>query len=165
MKRSISTDRVRKVLSYDPATGVFRWKVKLSIRGPVGSVAGGSRANGYRVIGIDGTQLMAHRLAWVFITGNWPDGIIDHADGDRSNNSAANLRAATQSQNLANARRHIDNTSGAKGVTWDAARSKWVATLKCGGTLRKKRFELKDDAAAAYERWSKELFGEFARAA
>jgi len=62
--------RLRKVLSYAPATGIFRWKVSASTRAPVGTIAGAKNGRGYRQIRIDGRPYSASRLAWLYMTGN-----------------------------------------------------------------------------------------------
>lgn len=120
-------------LHYDPETGVWTWRVTVS-NATAGSDAGCvTRHNHgrcfYRVIGIDGKLYLAHRLAFFYMTGAWPTLDIDHKDGDGLNNRWANLREATVSQNLANARRHADNISGFKGVTFDKPTKKFRAQI------------------------------------
>lgn len=98
------------------------------------------------------------------MTGSWPKGVIDHINGDPSDNRFSNLREATQSQNCANARKSKNNTSGVKGVHWDRVNKKWRATI-----MHKRRqitigrFDTIKQAAAAYEAKAAALFGEFAR--
>lgn len=88
---------------------------------------------------------------------------VDHDDGDGLNNQRLNLRESTHSQNLANRGPQLNNTSGYKGVTWDKARGKWQASIKVRGQrLNLGRFEMKIDAARAYNEAALQHFGEFA---
>jgi hypothetical protein len=68
-----------QVLNYNPETGIFTWKERISIRIMVGWVAGEIDSHGHRRIGIEGTRYAAHRLAWLYVHGKWPDDEIDHA--------------------------------------------------------------------------------------
>lgn len=143
-----TVDRLREVLSFDPETGDIRWRQP----GPkrrVGRVAG-TEINGYRAIGIDGTILLAHRIAWALMTGEWPTMEIDHVDGNRSNNRWANLRQATRTenaQNLHGVRRN--NTSGYTGVSWSKSCRKWIAQISING--RAVVLGQWDDPAMAHE--------------
>ena len=91
--------RLRKVLSYAPATGIFRWKVSASTRAPVGTIAGAKNGRGYRQIRIDGRPYSASRLAWFYMTGKWPNSEISYLNGKPSDTRWANLREATSSPN------------------------------------------------------------------
>lgn len=167
----VTHSHVLEVLNYDPATGVFIWRNDWG-RMKAGDIAGrvNAQRRGYRYIGLGGQrkngglEYMAHRLAWFYVHGKWPVADIDHINGDTSDNRIANLREATRSQNIMNAKRGPRNTSGVKGVSFDKARGKWVAEIKAG-TVRRRlgRFDTKDEAAAAYREASKEMHGEFAR--
>ncbi len=110
-----------------------------------------------------GKHYAAHRIAWLLMTGEWPKADIDHRNKNRADNRWVNLREATRSQNLANQGPRPNNTSGLKGVSWDAKNNKWVAQISKDGKARKiGRFQSKDEASAAYCAKAKELFGEFA---
>jgi len=102
-------------LDYDPETGVFRWKVVTSNRVKVGDAAG-FPDNGYVRLSIYGSQFMAHRLAWFYVHGQWPDDEVDHISMDRSDNRIANLRPATKSENMRNRPAQKNNKVGLKGV-------------------------------------------------
>jgi hypothetical protein len=142
--------RVRESLTYDPRTGVLRWRVDRTCTARAGTRAGCSHSRGYLTIRVDGHRYYAHRLAWLLALGEWPAGEIDHIDGDTGNNRLANLRVVTRSQNNLNHNLHRNNTSGVSGVYWYAARSKWRAIIKIRG--KKKHlglFASRDEAEAA----------------
>lgn len=167
-RRDLTAERLRSVLSYDPGTGQFVWLVRR------GSVSPGSRAGhldpttGYVSISIDGVSYRAHRLAWLFTHGQWPQECLDHKDGDRANNRLDNLRPADNSQNAANSARNRNNTSGFKGVTFHRRRADgsrpWQASIrKDGQLLFLGNFATPLEARDAYEAAALEHFGEFAR--
>jgi hypothetical protein len=159
----LSQERLRALLHYDPETGRFTWIAPSGRRVKAGSIAG-CKTCGYIAIRIDGRRYMAHRLAWLYQTGQWPTCVVDHKNGERHDNRWSNLREATPSQNRANMRKLDRNTSGHKGVT--RHRAKWAAQIHVGG----KHFHLgvyvsAAEAAEAYNAAAKQFFGEFARAA
>src|SRR4029450_5392941 len=95
----LTANRLRKVLSYAPATGLFRWKVSASTRAPVGTIAGATNGRGYRQIRIDGRPYSASRLAWLYMTGKWPNSEISYINGKPSDTRWANLREPPSLQN------------------------------------------------------------------
>jgi hypothetical protein len=98
---TLTQSRLRELLRYDPASGLFSWWRMAPGRWK--PIAGCINTGGYRVIRVDGELHYAHRLAWLYIYGQWPEEEIDHKDNDRSNNSLINLRAATHEINMQNA--------------------------------------------------------------
>lgn len=160
----ITAERLRELLDYDPETGAFRWRRG---RGKMraGALAGSLQSAGYSQIYIDGRNYTAHRLAWLYVTGRWPGGEIDHADGDRLNNRFANLRNASRSENNANSRRRYNNRSGYKGVSFFKSAGLFAACIaKDGRRFHLGYFQRAEDAHAAYVAKARELYGEFARA-
>lgn len=154
--------RLKSLLSYDPETGVFRWT--LARRGvKLGAECGRvSKAHGYRDIGLDGKLWRAHRLAVLYMTGVMPERDVDHENRIKHDNRWANLRLATESQNMANVGLQSDNSSGVHGVTWDKAREKWRAQICIDGVKRNLgRFATKDEAADAYRQAAIDAWGEF----
>ena len=146
-----TADRLRELLSYDPLTGLFVWLVTNSHRRVAGSPAGGVHKTDGRVyIRVDGGLFKAHRLAWIYVYGSLPPNGIDHIDGNPANNCIANLRAATQSENLQNLRRaHRDSASGLLGVQGKPGR--WTARLSVrGARFDRGPFGTAQEAHAAY---------------
>jgi HNH endonuclease len=126
----LTAGRLRELLHYDPLTGLFTWLLTVGRRGKAGRVAGCvNEATGYVVVRIDGANYQAHRLAWFYMTGDWPTVLIDHEDTDNGNNLWTNLREATHSQNQCNRGSNCRNTSGYKGVSWMARQRKWRAVV------------------------------------
>lgn len=162
---TLTQDELKRHLSYDPDTGMFVRIASISPRVRVGEEPGTIRDDGYRCIRINSERYMAHRLAWLYVHGQWPANDIDHINGIRADNRIANLRCATRSENLCNQGKSKANKSGFKGVYWNKQRRKWQGEL----IVRGKRFYLglySDPAAAAnaYAEAAAKHHGEFARA-
>ncbi len=158
--------KLMEMLAYNPATGMFYWVAPLSAAHSVkkGDRAGTVNKEGYVHIKIDGKSYLGHRLAWLYITGSWPKGILGHRDGDRANNAWLNLREATRSQNSANSKLYKNNTNGVKGV-FRQKNGKFTARIRVNGKLKSLgTCDDIGDAAAAYKSAADENFGKFARA-
>lgn len=157
---------LKEILHYDPETGAFTWLVTRGRMAIEGAPAGTTTKKGGRRIGIDGRYYHAHRLAWFYVYGNWPEDQIDHRDLDSGNNRITNLREATNSQNGANKRRSDKNQSGYKGVAYKPVLGKWIAQIKHNTKVI--HIGCFDDPALAHEAYAakaRELHGEFARVA
>jgi hypothetical protein len=153
-------------LNYDPESGNFFW-IKANYKRPdlVGKLAGTpcTGVNLYVKIQLKSRQYQAHRLAWLYMTGEFPKDMLDHIDGDKSNNRYANLRQATCSQNMMNVKKSILNTSGVKGVVWDSTRGKWRAYYNLNKKVKTiGRFKKMEDAVKARRDCVKKHYGEFA---
>lgn len=147
---ALTLERLRELLSYDPETGIFRWLVN-SGRVRAGAVAGGNDSDGYVQITIDYRKHLAHRLAWLYLHGEWPIEEIDHRNGVRSNNWIGNLRKATSAQNHENLTLLPSNTSGRTGATWNRRSNKWVANIRVNGVKKHLGyFNSVDEAGDAY---------------
>jgi hypothetical protein len=161
---TISQSRLKELLHYDPETGVFTWRVAAANCIQAGDIAGSPNGDGYRQIKIGGRPYLAHRLAFLFITGEWPPGEIDHKNADRTDNRWANLRAATRSQNMANGRKLAANTSGFKGVYWCQRERRWMAAIGVDGKrIYIGRFDTPESAHVAYAAAAIKYYGQFAR--
>ena len=113
----VSAERLRELLVYSEESGAFVWKKSNSNRAPVGAVAGTIHSSGYRCISIDGRLYKAHRLAWLYVHGEWPTADIDHINGSRDDNRIANLRSVTRAINQQNLRASRgDTNTGVLGV-------------------------------------------------
>jgi hypothetical protein len=127
----LTIERLKDLLHYDPETGIFTWKVARSGTS-IGQIAGSTNGDGYDQTQIDSVAHKNHRLAWFYMTGEWPEHTIDHIDCDRRNNRFANLRHATRVENMQNQRTaHSNNSSGFLGVS--PFRGKFVAHIKVNG--------------------------------
>lgn len=156
-KPTLTADRVREVLDYNPETGVFRWKVRLGQRCRVGNEAGSFSAEGYRQIKIDGRLHLAHRLAWLHTYGVWPRVDLDHRNEIKYDNRIANLREATKAQNTQNrSRARSDNQNGFMGVS--RVTGGWRALIDVNGQRHNLGlFGTPEEAHAAYLAAKREL--------
>lgn len=159
----LSATFVRSILDYDPETGIFRWKRRHDIKQrsqnatPPGSIASS------RQIMINGRQYRSSRLAWLVMTGEWPDE-VDHRDLDESNNRFVNLRAATHGEAMRNRGIYATNTSGYKGASLNRKTGRWRGYIY----INKKQiwlgtFDTPEAAHAAYCAAAQKIHGEFAR--
>lgn len=157
----LTADRLRHVLSYDPETGRFTWSVRASgVR--FGHQAGSIATNGYVYVKVDGQKYCAHRLAWLYVHGEWPNDEIDHINGTRADNRIANLRDVPRSVNNQN-RLHLrsDNTSGFAGVS-RTAEGRWRARACVGGQeVRLGHFDTPEAANEACVNAKRRLYAGF----
>jgi len=159
----ITQSRLKERLHYDPETGVFEWLVKPR-SAKKGEIVGGVGKNGYWRIAVDGERYLAHRLAWMYVYGKWPDDEIDHKNGNKLDNRISNLREASRSQNLANTKTRKDSTHGLKGVSFHKRDGKYMTRIMA----EKKRimigYYLTAEAAhEAYRIASEHYYGDYAR--
>ena len=146
---------LRERFHYNPTTGVFTRLVRTSNFCKLGP-AGMATKRGNVAICVGGKKRAAHRLAWLYMTGEWPKHEIDHIDGNPLNNCFANLREATGAQNKQNQHRpHIDNVSGFLGVFRHgknrAGQIRWRARIQLDGkSIHIGLFDSPEAAHAAY---------------
>lgn len=151
--QGLTQAQLKELLSYDEGTGTFTWKrpVKYSSIS-AGSPAGVCSPNDYVRISISGRMYLAHRLAWLYVAGSWPNGTIDHIDGCKHNNRFSNLRLATAPENGWNCPAPATNSSGVKGVHWHKSNKKWNARLRVNGKeIHVGSFDDLDQAKAAIQ--------------
>ncbi len=157
-KESLITQEYLKIiLEYNPETGDFTWKQPTNnSKMKVGDIAG-CLHGGYRKIGIDGKIYLAHRLAWLYMTGSWPEFVIDHIEGTNISNFNKwdNLRHVTQIDNtrhkVKNGGIQVNNNTGYRGVS-ERKDGKWVARISVNGKkIYLGYFKSAKDASIAYE--------------
>ena len=152
--------RLLYLLHYEPSTGIFLWRITRGGNALIGDIAGTPLSNGYISIYIDGKRYLAHRLAWFYMTGKWPNNEIDHENTINDDNRWVNLREATSTQNKVNSKLRIDNTSGAKGVSFHSRIGRWRATIS---NKHIGYFDTKKAAIAARKTTAKDTYGKYIR--
>jgi hypothetical protein len=137
---------LNSILSYDPETGILTWKERhpsmfVSTKYPkersckswntrcAGKVACSKNVGGYLETTIQEHKVYAHRLIWLMVHGVWPC-IIDHINGDRSDNRISNLRNGDRIQNQRNMKLNASNKSGVNGVSWDKRKGSWRVYIR-----------------------------------
>ena len=170
----LTGERLPSLLIYSPDEGTFIWRERPNTTKRnkyfnarfAGKPAGSLNSDGYLTIGLDDRLHYGHRLAWLYMTDEFPGETIDHKDGDRANNKWSNLRNATRQQNNFNIGLRADNSSGHRGVTWYARYGKWRATVKRANVTHSLGyFDKIEDAIAARQAAEPKFYGEFARRA
>jgi hypothetical protein len=160
----ITQEQLKQLVEYDPETGNFRWLIRPRQRA-CSDFAGTVNPYGYRHICLKQKIYRAHRLAWFYYYGEWPNGQIDHINGNRDDNRIVNLRLATYQQNQANSKIRVNNRTGFKGVHFHKLSKLYMARVMVAGKSHLLGYyKTPEEAHAAYIVGSKHHFGEFARA-
>lgn len=154
----ITALELRERLQYDPNTGRWLW-LKCARASWQGRPAGSLDAKGYWVIKIDGKSYKASRLAYLYMTDDWPTEEMDHIDGTSWNDAWINLRPASRTENIQNRRQRDDNTSGVVGVFWNEANQRWIAQID---KTYLGSFTSLEEARAVRDSAAKKLHGDFA---
>jgi hypothetical protein len=143
--------------------GCLYWRVS---RGPsvkAGSKAGCVNGEGYMVVGLNYRKFLVHRIAWA-LHGNAPVPLLDHVNGDKTDNRIENLRIGNPEMNMQNMRLRRDSTSGIKGVSWHKQSNRWTGQVWHRNKIYLAgSFTDKEECAAAVRKLREELHGEFAR--
>lgn len=160
MAKAILTQaRLKELFHYNPDTGIFTRIKTTCWRVAVGQTLVRRDKDGYFIASIDYRNYRAARLAFLYMTGSWPQHLVDHIDGCRSNDAWGNLREATAKQNGQN--RTVGekgSTSPLLGVNWDKARGKWLSRIALNGKAKNLgRFDTPEEAHAAYVKAKREL--------
>jgi len=129
MQRELTIGRLKQLLAYDPSTGVFGWKGRRKGKKHDGT-PGSTDKDGYLIITIDGRHYRAHRLAWFYVYGRFPNREIDHINRDRSDNRISNLRDVGRLKNIINSNVCVRNKTGVKGVHFFKKTGTWRAQIK-----------------------------------
>jgi hypothetical protein len=149
--------RLRERIGYVPETGYFFWRIPLNSKNNARASAGYVNTRGYVAIQLDGQMYLAHRLAFLYVLGYFPER-VDHINGLCADNRWVNLRACTQSQNRMNSDKPRGKNS-ILGVSWDGERKLWRAYIM---DSHLGYFKKQSDAAAVRKAAEKRTFGEFA---
>jgi len=164
LPKKLTQARLKEILKYNPETGIFTWLVRRRGTACIGSKAGTPSPAGYCQIMVDAKRYLAHRLAFLYMTGEFPKSEVDHINRDNTDNSWSNLRLATRSQNVANTKLFKTNKSGYRNVCWDKGISRWRADVKLNNKSKYLgHFDCPKQAAKVAAKWRKETFGEFAK--
>lgn len=129
---TLQQSELKKLLHYCPETGVFTWKLS---QGTVkkGSAASSVNARGYPRIGVNGKMYTQHRLAFLYMEGEFPPDGVDHINGIKEDNRWSNLRKASQRENGKNTKLGHNNTSGVSGVSYERKSNSWRARISVDG--------------------------------
>lgn len=131
----MNQDQLKSILYYHQDSGVFYWRISSNMRIKPWDTAGKFDSDGYLQIRFAGKDYKAHRLAWLYVNGEFPNCQIDHINGIRKDNRICNLRTATIKQNAENRRISKKNTSGFRGVTLQKRTGKWQAQMTHNGKM------------------------------
>lgn len=145
----LTAARLRELLHYDWTTGAFIWRIR---RGPnlPGAPAGAWQRIGYLVIRLDGALYYGHRLAFLYVTGVWPQNTVDHIDGDKGNNRWSNLRDVPHVTNCANQHK-AQGSAGLLGAVRNRRTKNWRAIITRGDKqVHLGTFPTAQDAHEAY---------------
>ena len=151
----LTKDELEKIIKYCPETGVF---TRLKFGKNVGSV----NDKGYLVISVKNKRYRAHRLAWLYMTGNFPIDQIDHINMNRLDNRFINLRECGNKENNCNTKKKSTNTSGFKGVHFNKQCNKWQARSRVNGKrVHIGLYDTAEQAGHAYAKFVKKHHGLF----
>lgn len=157
-----SQERLMRFVYYDAATGLFTWKARGRCRYS-GKYAGDRHPSGYLTLTIEKTTYRAHKLAWFYVYGKMPE-LLDHINGNPSDNRIANLRECTPAQNAQNRRKNCSKAIASKGVFYEHRTGRWEAKIMAFGTKRHLgTFATEAEGAEAYDAAAREMHREFAR--
>lgn len=153
-RKSLTQEYLKACVIYDAETGIFTARLPAQSRQEGDTLGSSGGSHGYLSVAVGGKAYLAHRLAWFYVHGEWPEQ-IDHIDRDRHNNRIANLRSCTNQENNW-------NKVGATGATWSARRQRWVAKIGHNSkTHTLGYFATLDEARACYLAEAARLRGHF----
>jgi hypothetical protein len=147
----LTQKRLKQLLHYNPETGIFT-RLTSNRKQKTGDIAGGLNTIGYWTIHVDNARRYAHRLAWLYVHGAWPNGDIDHINGNRADCKISNLRDVPHKINMQNSTKpRSNNKTGFLGVHWSGTRNKFIAKIKTDNKSKHIGcFDTSEEAYAAY---------------
>lgn len=151
MKQQATPEQLAQLFDYNPNTGELKWRAAPSTLVEAGSLVGYVNKDGYVQAQVKRKKLLAHRVAWAIHFGAWPEGVIDHINGIRTDNRIENLRAVTPRINTEN--RRSAATQSKSGLLGAHARpnGRWRAEIRADGVRRRLGdFAAAEDAHQAY---------------
>lgn len=153
-REKLTQERLRSLVHYNPETGIFTWLVS-SRQNKAGDQVEGPDGGGYLCMVIEGERYLAHRMAFFYMEGYFPENTVDHINRIKIDNRWKNLREATMQCQLRNSSVRKDSFSGIKGVVWNRFRRKWMASIGVDGESKHLGL-FSDKLEAAYYRFSAE---------
>lgn len=176
-----SPEVLRQLLRYVPETGKLFWRHRgvewfhgegrlepsrvqsiWNLRYAESEAGHTQSGHKYTLLSVLNNRVYAHRVIWAMTYGNWPEFVIDHINGDGSDNRIINLRKASRSQNDMNRGEQRNNTSGMRGVSFNKKSGTWRARVKVKGVEKSLGyFKIKSDAEHAMLKYMRENFGDF----
>jgi hypothetical protein len=158
-RATVTAEYARKILNYDPETGIFTWRERPGRTCVIGAVASAVQ-KGRNTVTLGGTRFQASNVAWLYVYGEWPDFEVDHRDRDKFNDAIGNLRSSTTMKNMMNMGKTARNTSGFKGVSPHGDR--FVVWIRADGyKYYLGRFRQADHGAAVYRIAAAGMHAEF----
>lgn len=161
-QQNLSHDYLLSVLHYDPITGNFTWLVDRTNKVKKGKIAGYINIHAYHVIRMDKNDYQAHRLAWFYMTSEWPSNLIDHINRVRNDNRWCNLREANLSQNAHNKKMSKHNKSNIKGLFYNTHHDVWCGRINYQKITYEKNSKIKQVVIDWLDSKRAELHEEFA---
>lgn len=160
----MTQDDLKRILHYNPETGDFTLLIRLGRKYSANRILNSICPKGYYRVSIREKSYKLHRLAFLYMTGRMPDGIVDHVNGNPLDNRWCNLRIVNVSQSNTNRKTQKNNKLGTKGVSFCRKKNRFKAKI----TVRKKTIYLGlftniEDACAAYDNAAKIYHGEYRR--
>jgi len=150
----VTQKRIQELLDYNPLTGAFAWRRGAKRYGKTV----GTNGNGYIRVQIDKKTYYLHKLAWLYIYGYIPVGVIDHIDGIKTDNRIVNLRNIKKREDCLN--RKIHRNGRKAGCYFDMGKKKWTAQIRIGD--RRKtigRYDTEEEASLAYYQKLDQIIG------
>lgn len=151
----VTQQELKRQLFYDEKTGNFTRRVVSSNRTKLGQVAGGMSSDGYWSICVCNERHRAHRLAWLYVYGEFPKTDLDHVNRVKTDNRIKNLRESTKKINAINTNLAENNKSSVKGIHFSKMHKKWNAQIKTNGKSRSLGF-FNDFLEAVFHRFAAE---------